>query len=97
MYNVLLKCRNHPLFAAIIVISADPLISKWLKQSRARFSDGNRIGARGLAGGYWRENGNLKIITNISRTLLSRMMESGIPQSKHLDLDKRTAECGVRT
>ena len=55
MYNILLKCRNHPLFAAIIVISADPLISKWLKQSRARFSDGNRIGARGHAGGYWRE------------------------------------------
>ena len=55
MYNLLLKCRNHPLFAAIIVISADPLISKWLKQSRARFSDGNWIGARGHAGGYWRE------------------------------------------
>ena len=97
MHNILFKCRNHPLFAAIIVISADPLISKWLKQSRARFSDGNRIGARGLAGGYWREwqfENNYKHFQNY---ILSRMMESGIPQTKHLDLDKRTAECGVRT
>ena len=84
------KCKNHFLFAAIIVISADPLISKWLKQSRARFPVGNRIGAMGLAGGNWREKGNLKIIINISTNILSR--NNGVEFLRILNLDKRTVE-----
>ena len=85
-FTVLNKCKNHLLFAAIIVISADPLISKWLKQSRARFPAGNRIGARGLAGGNWREKGNLKIIINISTNILSR--NNGVEFLRILNLDK---------
>ena len=84
------KCKNHLLFAAIIVISADPLISKWLKQSRARFPAGNRIGAKGLAGGNWREKGNLKIIINISTNILSR--NNGVEFFGILNLDKRVLQ-----